>query len=330
MAWTRAPAQLAFLLVLPVARALRASSGCLGLSAGAFPLNVDQLLSQSSYSKAKYFAKLRAMGINSSIRMTEPTGLRLPNTCLAQPGKPRQHVIFLGDCMERMSYAAYLRNEGHELAAKRSARIGEDFRGHHFVRGTTASYILWWSTSTLPLEKMQRFLREQQLDPAKDTVVLWMGSAIWGWFGGDKRWVQPQARAAMLTDALTNASLALPGVRLVWDSPSYIDLPLMGANPPKSNYAGFKPANVKIVDELTAIDKATTARMRVPLTQRHFVGSIYRGLQCDGVHADPHLNTHSERWGCGGFEAYEDLVLQGGLYPACKQQNAPYCLQRGR
>jgi len=311
MAWTRAPAQLAFLLVLPVARALRASSGCLGLSAGPFPLNVDQLLAQSNHSKANYFEKLRAMGINSTIRMTVtgPAGIRLPNTCLAQLGKRRQHVIFMGDCMQRMSFLAYRRNEG----------------------STEASIIEWYATSTAPLEQVRRHLQEQHLDPAKDTVVLWMGAALHGFFTGDKRWVQVQTRAAMLTNTLTNARLALPGVRIIWDSPSYIDLPLMHAHPPPGDYGTYEAGlDAKLLDELSAIDNVITAWLGVPLTQRHLVGSMYRGLQCDGIHADPHEATHSEEWGCYSFRAYEDLVLQGGLYSACKQRSAPYCLQKGR
>mmetsp|Transcript_90029 Transcript_90029/g.280206 ORF Transcript_90029/g.280206 Transcript_90029/m.280206 type:complete len:340 (-) Transcript_90029:57-1076(-) len=324
-------------LALPAADALRTGPSCLGLDAGSFPLSVDELLEAANHSKTRYFEQLRHMGITSRMKMTGPG---LPNVCLTRPGRPRLHVIFVGDSMTGMASIAYTRNAGDHAATRQQKRRGEafeeavrrarsDFEGSVVVPGAPAS-VVWWAAREYirpMLESVQAVISDQGLDLSRDTVVMWMSAFVHGLFRGDDRWVKLDGRAGKIEGLLRQMNSTFPGAHFVWESSFPIDVALMGADPPKDDTAMFKPlANPTHVKALTDIDVAVTSRFGVPMTQRGWVMTKYRGLLCDGLHADPHRETAAESWGCYGFRAVEDLVFQSGLYAACKGQRAPFCL----
>ena len=75
------------------------------------------------------------------------------------------------------------------------------------------------------------------------------------------------------------------------------------------------------------VRRATTkvmASLGVPLTLRWEVSNKYRGLQCDGLHAMPHFSG-GRAWNCGGFPAYEELILQSGLQQLCLKHQMHLC-----
>mmetsp|Transcript_90028 Transcript_90028/g.280203 ORF Transcript_90028/g.280203 Transcript_90028/m.280203 type:complete len:271 (-) Transcript_90028:84-896(-) len=268
------------------------------------------------------------------------TGPGLPNVCLTRPGRPRLHVIYVGDSMARMSSLAYTRNAGDHAATRQQKRRGEafeeavrrarsDFEGSVVVPGAPASVVWWVAQKDIRpmIESVQAAISDQGLDLSRDTVVMWMSAFVHGFFRGDNRWVKLDERAGKIEGLLRQMNSTFPGAHFVWESPFLVDVALMGADPPKHDTANFKPlANSTFVKSLTDIDVAVTSRLGVPMTQRGWVMTKYRGLVCDGLHSDPHDDTRARAWGCNGFRAVEDLVFQSGLYAACRGQRAPFCL----
>jgi len=88
-------------------------NNCLELSLRGFPLQVPTLMSKSHGNKMEYFDYLESIGFNTSLHVVERGQIKqYANAALDDPAKrnAKAHVLFVGDCMARQSFEAYLRN----------------------------------------------------------------------------------------------------------------------------------------------------------------------------------------------------------------------------
>jgi len=275
------------------------------------------------------------------------------NTCSIPTGR-KSHFIFMGDCMARQSFQAYVRNRkgyaGGPFDARLQSellRMTEDERmierlmmgiledqvlqenqtsvlermiEHMPKRMFThedASFVDWLSGDVdEAIRRCRELLQANALDPRQVSITVWADYAIHAFFTGRKEWIWD--REAQLRKFVVKFRAEFPRVRLAWMTTNYIDMEIMGAKPHKMDFGHFEDSGVpQITRDQVAVDERVMKSFGVPVVPRAEVSAAYRGLQCDGLHNEPHSNTHAEAWDCLGFPAVEDLILQAGLASLC-------------
>ncbi|CAK0903992.1 unnamed protein product [Prorocentrum cordatum] len=154
-----------------------------------------------------------------------------------------------------------------------------------------ASFIFWdaWLDREIPLQEIQREIALLGVEPTKgDTVVVWVGSNS----------ISGSGRTSVLLNTIDK--LHALGVKMVWDSPTYIDDAMMAATTAKDlgtdsrtgiplTYTAIaqRKARGEIGSNQYKSEKAFLAGIvEIPMTKRWQLTNRYRGLQCDGIHSD--------------------------------------------
>jgi len=268
-------------------------NNCLELSKHGFPLETDVILQTNGNTKRGYFDYLKAFGYDTNLHVVAKGDRQiiLP-VSLISSGVER--VLFIGDCMQRQASQSFA-SESQGLVP--STEIG------------------WMCDGTDRLISMvSDELRQNGADHLGNGVVLWMGCGIWALTGGDINWVAK--REDMLRTTVSKVRDAFPGAKLIWDTPSSLNMAVLSAPPAKPDLWKFVDRNIsRLTGTFAAIDRAVLRELKVPVVPRSAISASYSGLQCDGIHNVPKSAGVSEgdTWGCPSYPAAESLVLQAGL-----------------
>lgn len=297
----------------PSYRNMFTEESCLDLGAKGSPLPVFDMLQAADWNASRYFEMVQAKGFTEeSLQMTGPQEAILKPDCMKETLNGRLKHIFVGD-----SQMMSLRNAFHRLNrcpeiwwttlpedTWRSATMTRSGRRHSATEQTpdapipadcnyfgVASFVYWdaWATPSIPVEDLKKEILALGLSPKEgDTVVVWVGS---NFIPSDRRMAILHQTIQELTDL---------GVKMIWDSPTFLDSALMAATSPHD--MGRDP-RTKIPITYTAISNRKAAReigsgeyrtereflasaAEIPITKRWQLTNRYRGLQCDGFHTD--------------------------------------------
>jgi hypothetical protein len=255
--------------------------------------------------------------------------------------------VFVGDCMARQSFRAFSRigSEGDRVLKENKqftpaedemletlsfdeTRSAELSVPKQYVVKANSAYVQWHEGRIDDvIQRCQQLFDESGLDPSHDDVVIWANFAIHTYFLGSKGDFGPsQDRRKKLHDLITRLRQSFRGARIAWMTASHLDLNLMASSPegPHTHYynqAGVKPKTIRTV----AIDEEVMRQLGVYVVPRYQVSKAYSGLQCDGIHNDPHNETGAQDWGCPGYPAVEELIVRAGIAALCSPQEFPVC-----
>jgi hypothetical protein len=320
-------------------KVLTKTTDCLGLSKTGFPLPADKMLKEAGNSKRVYFDRIKQLGYDENLEVVAQGKAEIRSKdCLAEHQK--QIVAFVGDCMPRQTYEAFLRNslastsisveltEGGKVV-ERSADGMESEEKVAFLGGdvpgeVNAFYQTWWCTSVDEmLSKLDNNLAFAHSDARVqgNGLVLWMGCSIWAFMVPDATAWGDEGREDQLRNLVTKVRARFPQATLIWDAPSWIDMGIMAADPPKPDMWKFTDRNVT-TQQITFAkrDLVISREMGFSVVPRTAISMGYSGLQCDGIHNTPKSGgADAVDWGCPEYPAVEDLVLQAGLAAVCAQ-----------
>jgi hypothetical protein len=321
-----------FLAMLKVASSLRrldptkVSTDCLDLTSDKFPLKVNDILSSSHMKKAAYFQSLRDMGIDKNLAMV---GKKLHFSCMKQPGKGKLHIFFVGDSTMRQTHMHFLANEHMKISEEERnqrlnfekalkeydvATMNETILFQKVADDITASYVAWVGEPIVDkLAHMVNMVKPQ------DDVVLWMGTAIHNLYPKHAKYGWKDHREEMLTKFLTDLKKKVPTSTLLWDTPNFLDFPLMSAAPEKHGLGWIRDTDaMHLLGKWADTDVKICKQLGIAWTERFKLGRYYRGLACDGMHYGKDFGAES--WG-----VFYDLVLQSGYAQVCAKQPANFC-----
>lgn len=302
------------------------STDCLDLTSDKFPLKVNDILSSCDMKKAVYFQTLRDMGIDQNLAMV---GKKLHFSCMKQPGKDKLHIVFVGDSTMRQTHIQFLANEHMEISEEeRNQRLNfaKALKEYHVATmnetvlfqkvadDITASYVAWVGEPIV--DKLAHVV--DMVSP-QDDVVLWMGTAIHNLYPKHAKYGWKDDREGILTKFLTDLKERFPTSTLVWDTPSFLDFPLMSAAPAKRDLAWIQETDaMHLLGKWADTDVKICRQLGIAWTERFKLGRYYRGLACDGMHYGKDLGA--EAW-----NVFYDLVLQSGYAQVCTKQPANFC-----
>lgn len=296
-------------------------SYCLDLGAKGFPIPVFKMMQLAKWDVSAYYQELEALGYaDDALQMTGPQEALLRSNCMQEGRQSKTKHIFVGD-----SQMMALRNALHRLngcpeiwwqnatwyhqdllaSIKAGKRVKESNGRFHARTYQTpdgvlpqgckeegiASYIFWdaWLDWEVPIKKIQKEMTLLGVEPKEgDTVVVWVGSNA----------ISGSGRKGVLLNTIDK--LQALGVKMIWDSPTYIDEVMMAATTAKDMGTDSRS---RIPITFTAItqrkvrgeigsnqyksEKAFNAGgVEIPMTKRWQLTNRYRGLQCDGIHSD--------------------------------------------
>ncbi|CAK0807334.1 unnamed protein product [Prorocentrum cordatum] len=303
----------------PAYRKAFTEASCLDLGAKGFPLPVFDMLQEADWNASRYFDMLQTKGFSEeSLQMTGPQDAILTSDCMKESRRGRLKHIFVGDSqMMSLRNALHRLNrcpeiwwttapsEGTALRAEllSATRLGSG-RLHSATEQTpdaptpagcsefgVASFVYWdaWATPDFPVEDVEKEIQANGLSSKEgDTVVVWVGS----------NFIPAERRMAILQQTIHK--LTELEVKMIWDSPTFLDGALMAAT---STHDMGRDRRTKIPITYTAISNRKAAReigsgeyrtereffalaTEIPITKRWQLTNRYRGLQCDGLHTD--------------------------------------------
>jgi len=303
------------------AKSVFSESYCLDIGAKGFPIPVFKMMQLAKWNASAYFEELKTLGYaDDALQMTGPQEVILKSDCMQEGRQSKTKHIFVGD-----SQMMALRNALHRLngcpeiwwrnttwdhqellaSIKAGKRVKtNDGRIHAQTDQTPdgtlpkgckeegiASFIFWdaWLDWEIPLQEIKNEMKQLGVEPNEgDTVVVWIGSNS----------ISAASRKGVLLTTIDR--LHVLGVKMVWDSPTYIDEVMMAATTPKDmgkdSHSGIPItytaiAQRKVRSEIGSnqykSEKAFLAEsVEIPMTKRWQLTNRYRGLQCDGIHND--------------------------------------------
>jgi len=279
---------------------LRMQQSCLDLNTNLFPLDVDGLLKSSNHNKKTYFGKLRDMGIDKSLSMT---GDELSPSCLEKKGKPLK-MFFVGDSTMHGLFTEFVERRGNTVSEEvQNEKYGFDFSKNNFNRmltdgkadkpdiwkygsGSTENigghhFIAWKGVGNIAATLKQKFDDFSETH----TVVFMLGTAVHNVAtkkkGNFPEWATD--RENTLRTFLNKTQDALPDAVIIWDTPAFMDIPIMRAKPVGERFRKF-PELMQQILRLSEIDEKVCKDMNIPMTARTKLGRAYRGLSSDGIH----------------------------------------------
>jgi len=304
------------------AKSVFSESYCLDIGATGFPIPVFKMMQLTKWNASTYFQELEAVGFSDdALQMVGPQEAMLQSDCMQEGRQSKTKHIFVGD-----SQMMALRNALHRLngcpeiwwhnttwdhqellASIQAGRRVKDSNGRFHAKTDQtpdgdlpkgckeegiASFIFWdaWLDWDIPLQDIQNEIKLLGVNPHEgDTVVVWIGSNA----------ISSTGRQGVLSSTIDK--LHSLGVKMVWDSPTFIDDALMAATTSKDmgtdSHSGIPVAYTAITKrkkrgELGSnqykSEKAFSAGgvVEIPMTKRWQLTNRYRGLQCDGIHSD--------------------------------------------
>jgi len=296
-------------------------SYCLDIGAKGFPIPVFKMMQAAKWDVGVYFEKLEALGYaDDALQVSGPQEAMLQSNCMQEGRQSRTKHIFVGDSqMMALRNALHRLNGCPEIWWRNTTRDREDLlasmKAGKRVRASSgrfhartdqapdgplptgckedgiASFIFWdaWLDREIPLQEIQNEIELLGVEPAKgDAVVVWIGSNS----------ISGSGRTSVLRNTIDK--LIALGVKMVWDSPTYIDDALMAATTAKDlgtdsrtgipiTYTAIAQRKVRgeIGSNQYKSEKAFLAGgVEIPMTKRWQLTNRYRGLQCDGIHSD--------------------------------------------
>jgi len=276
---------------------------CLFVNVSGFPLPVEALLSKHK-SKADYFK--HAMSLTNHPTLQAKGDMPILNATCLSPKLESLHIWFIGDSIIRQAYESWTRQGLGGMARMKGWKGAGLLSDVVFELGLPSS---WGGHAT-------------HGQPVK--VVVFAGCYIHSWFGGGTFWHDEFARAGALRSSFGKMKASLPNWTIVWIGPSFVDLPLAALPPAKGDAAYYTKLSQRAPLFVT-IDENVTRDFKVPFVNRYAMEIRYRGLHCDGIHTSPHAATGAADWGCPGFKALDDLVVQSALFAACREDTFAFC-----
>lgn len=336
-------------LRLPAERAapiqITQTSDCFTLSKGGFPLPTNALLKDLGWDKAKYFKHIKSLGYDETLHVVQKGTVEKFDKCLGDMEKT--FIVFVGDCMARQSFEAFNQIGSHgdrvsftpaevdmleimSLDVQKSAELSLP----RYVAKANSAYVPWHSGNIAEfLQECQHFLDESGLVPSRDNVMIWAGYDIHTFFAGVHGDFGPfQDRRLKLKELVTRSRQSFPGVRVAWMTANHLDLDIMGSFPQKREFPRFVEQGVKKATENHHFtDEEVMQALNVTIVPRYQVSTTYAGVQCDGIHNNPHniAGDHSESWGCPRYPAVEDLIVRAGIASLCSPGYLPICAPTG-
>jgi hypothetical protein len=320
------------------------TDNCFTLNMGGFPLPSGPL-THELVTKADYFKHVKSLGYDESLRVVQKGTVEKFDECWGN--MKNTFFVFVGDCMGRQSFRAFSRisSEGDRvlkenktitpaedemleilsLDQKKSAELSVPKQ--YVVKGNSA-YVQWQEGNIDEfIQRCQQLFDESGLDPSHDDVVIWANFAIHTYFfGSTGDFGVSQDRRLKLQELITRLRQSFPGARIAWMTANHLDLRIMESPPEKHDVRYFKQAGVKPKTIGTvAIDEDIMQALNVSIVPRYQVSKKYAGLQCDGIHNDPHNETGADSWGCPGYPAIEELILRAGIAAMCSPGEFPIC-----
>jgi len=302
-------------------RSIFNESYCLDMGSKGFPLPVFKLMQESRWTPSRYFERLAAMGyVDDALQMTGPQVAIMQSNCMKERRQGRTRHIFVGDsqmmalrnalhrlngCPEVWWYNATMNHQDMLEQIKAGKRVKTGNGRFHAQSDQTpdgfvsagckedgiASFIFWdaWLDWEIPVQEIRREIEQLGVEPhGSDTVVVWVGS----------NFIASSARKSVLQNTVDK--LYALGVKMVWDSPTFIDEVMMAATSTKDlgndkvsgipityTAVGQRKIRGDIGSNQYRSEKAfMAAEFEVPMTKRWQLTNRYRGLQCDGIHSD--------------------------------------------
>jgi len=296
-------------------------SYCLDIGAKGFPIPVFKMMQAAKWDVGVYFEKLEALGYaDDALQVSGPQEAMLQSNCMQEGRQSRTKHIFVGDsqmmalrnALHRLNGCPEIwwhnssRDQQELLASIRAGRRVKTGNGRFHSHtdqtpdgalpsgcneGGIGSFIFWdaWLDSEIPVREIQREMKVLGVEPKEgDSVVVWIGS----------NFIAGSSRKNVLLKAID--TLHSLGVKMVWDSPTYIDDAMMAATTAKDLgtdlHTGIpitytEIAQRKVRGEIGSNQyKSEKAFLEgvgdIPVTKRWQLTNRYRGLQCDGIHSD--------------------------------------------
>jgi hypothetical protein len=303
------------------AKSVFSESYCLDIGAKGFPIPVFKMMQLAKWDVSAYFEELEALGYaDDALQMTGPQEALLKSNCMQEGRQSKTKHIFVGDSQMMALRNALHRLNGcpeiwwqnatwdhQDLLASINAhkRVKESNGRFHSRTDQTpdgvlpqgckeegiASYIFWdaWLDWEIPLKEIENEIKLLGAEPKQgDTVVVWVGSNA----------ISGTGRKGVLLNTIDK--LQALGVKMVWDSPTYIDEVMMAATTAKNmgtdSHSGIpitftaitqRKVRGEIGSNQYKSEKAFNAGgVEIPMTKRWQLTNRYRGLQCDGIHND--------------------------------------------
>jgi hypothetical protein len=316
------------------------TDNCFTLNMGGFPLPSGAWTDKFG-SKANYFKYVKSLGYDESLHVVHKGTVEKFDECWGD--MKNTFFVFVGDCMARQSFRAFSRmsSEGGRVSftpaedemletlsldQKKSAELPLP---KQFVTKGNSAYVQWQEGNIDEfIQRCQQLFVETRLDPSHDDVIIWASFAIHTYlFGSNGDFGPSQDRRLKLQELVTRVRQSFPGVRIAWMTASILDLHIMASPPEKHdvryfNQAGVKPKTIRQVP----MDEEIMQALNVSIVPRYQVSKKYAGLQCDGIHNDPHGETGADAWGCPGYPAVEELIVRAGIAALCSPGEFPICL----
>jgi len=303
------------------AKSVFSESYCLDIGATGFPIPVFKMMQAAKWDVGVYFEKLEALGYaDDALQVSGPQEAMLQSNCMQEGRQSRTKHIFVGDsqmmalrnALHRLNGCPEIwwhnssRDQQELLASIRAGRRVKTGNGRFHSHtdqtpdgalpsgcneGGIGSFIFWdaWLDSEIPVREIQREMKVLGVEPKEgDSVVVWIGS----------NFIAGSSRKNVLLKAID--TLHSLGVKMVWDSPTYIDDAMMAATTAKDLgtdlHTGIpitytEIAQRKVRGEIGSNQyKSEKAFLEgvgdIPVTKRWQLTNRYRGLQCDGIHSD--------------------------------------------
>jgi hypothetical protein len=301
---------------------------CLDIGAKGFPIPTLTMLQAANWDASMYFAQLQSAGYaEDALQMTGPDSAILKSDCMKERFHGKTKHIFVGDsqmmalrnAFHRLNKCPEIwwsnhtekdiddmmgtvrRNERASHSASTMSKSKARFRSRSddapdkLPRGCTeegfGSFVNWdgWATQKLPVQDIKREMDLAGVSPADgDLVVVWIGS----------NFIPARHRMATLLDSINK--LHELKVKMVWDSPTFQDVPLMSATTTHDAGRDLRNSQPLVYNSIRQRKKSghigsneyRTEKalfdqgVEIPTTKRWQISNRYRGLQCDGIHTD--------------------------------------------
>jgi len=305
---------------------------CLDLDSDKFPLDVDGLLASSKHTKKTYFKKLQDMGLTESLNMVGDT---LHHSCLGRNGKPVK-LVFVGDSTVHQLFTVFLEHRGTSVSDDiKNERQTVEFNGQsqeevideldleRFPAGSKHvenigdhQYIAWIGGDDA-FPQMQQAVDDFS---QSHTVVFLLGTAVHNVQSENQTKKFPAwayDRENKLRTFLGKMQVEFPNNQIIWDTPPFLDFPLMKAKPTIHRIGKFHDV-MRQEQRLFDIDEKVCRNMKIPMTSRTKLGRTYRGLAADGIH-------YHKKFGSAGYHIFYELITQSALSEACTGKPANFC-----
>jgi hypothetical protein len=280
------------------------TNDCFTLSMGGFPLP-SKALAQELGSKEVYFKHLKSLGYDESLHVVQRGTVEKFDECLGDMKKT--FIVFIGDCMARQSFEAFnsIGSKGDripvtpdevemlEIMSLDKQKSAELSLPRFFAKANSA-YIPWHSGSIDEfLQECQHLLGESGLVPSHDNVLIWADYDLHTYFYGKYGDFGPSRnRRNKLQELVTRTRQSFPGARIAWMTANFLDLDIMGIPPVKRDFPKFVSWGLKkATSSHVVIDEEVMQALNVSIVPRYQVSTEYAGLQCDGIHNNPHNET---------------------------------------